>query len=89
MGTGAQEIFSSVDQTKKVKTKKKGLQYKSFHKFWFSSQNSCNFPRIREDQKKKIFVPKVFRNPVWVHKNYENKGGKHQLGSLRPRFALQ
>ena len=43
------EIYSSVDQTTKVKTKKKkkkGLQFKNFYKFWFSSQNSCEFSRI-------------------------------------------
>ena len=31
---------------------KKGLQFKNFHKFWLSSQNSCNFSRI-QDQKKR------------------------------------
>ena len=34
---GAREVylceFESVDQTKKVKTKKKGLQFKNVHKF--------------------------------------------------------
>ena len=45
-GTLAREIYSSVDQTNKVKTKKKGLQFKNFHKFWLSSQNSCDFSRI-------------------------------------------
>ena len=45
-GHGAREVYSSMDQTKKVKTKKKGLQCKNFHKFWLSSQNSCDFPRI-------------------------------------------
>ena len=47
---GAREVylceFESVDQTKKVKTEKKSLQFKNFHKLWFSSQNSCYFPRI-------------------------------------------
>ena len=47
---GAREVylceFESVDQTKKVKTKKQGLRFKNFHKLWFSSQNSCDFPRI-------------------------------------------
>ena len=31
-GTGAREVYTSVDQTKNVKTKKKGLQYKNLHK---------------------------------------------------------
>ena len=96
-GTGAREIHSSVDQTNKVKTKKKGLQFKNFHKFWSSSQNLCNFPRIlkwrtKKKQKKKEkqgFRPKSLRSPVWVHENYENTGGEHQFGSLKPRFALQ
>ena len=43
---GAREMYSSVYQPKKVKTKKKGLQFKNFHKFWLSSQNSCDFLRI-------------------------------------------
>ena len=45
-GTGAREIYSSADQTNKVKTKKKGLQFKTFHKFCLSSQNYCDFSRI-------------------------------------------
>ena len=40
---GAQEIYSSVDQTNKVKTKQKDLQFKIFHKFGLSSQNFCDF----------------------------------------------
>ena len=31
-GRGTREIYSSVDQTNKVKTKKKGLQFKNFLK---------------------------------------------------------
>ena len=31
-GTGARKVYSSVDQTNKVKTKKKGLRPKSFMK---------------------------------------------------------
>ena len=42
---GAREVylreFKSVEQTKKVK--KKGLQFKNFHKLWFSSQNFTIF----------------------------------------------
>ena len=30
-GTGARKIYSCVDQTNKVKTKKKGLLFKNFH----------------------------------------------------------
>ena len=90
-GTRAWEIYSSVDQTNKVKTKKKSLQFKNFHKFWSSSKNSCDFSRILKcrTKKKEVFVPKVLWNPVWVHKNNENTGGKHQFRSLRPRLALQ
>ena len=45
---GAREVylreFKSVDQTKKVKTlKKKGLQFKNFHKLWFPAQNFAIF----------------------------------------------
>ena len=43
----------SVDQTNKVKTKKKGLQFKNFLKFWSSSQNSCDFSRILKCRTKK------------------------------------
>ena len=53
---GGHEVYSSVDQTKKMKTKKKGLQYKCFHKFWLSSQNSFDFPRILKWRPKKTKV---------------------------------
>ena len=33
--------------------KKKGLQSKTSQKFWSSSQNSCNFPRIKSEGQKK------------------------------------
>ena len=61
---GAREVylfeFESVDQSKKMKTKKKkGLQFKHFHKLWFLSQNSCDFSRILKWRKEKVFVPKV------------------------------
>ena len=61
-GTGAREIYSSVDQTNKVKTKrKKGLQFKNFHKFWLSSQNSCDFSRIlKRGPKNKRFLSQKF-----------------------------
>ena len=40
---------------------KKGLQFKNFHKFWLSSQNSCDFSRILKWRpKKKVFVQKFF-----------------------------
>ena len=32
---------------------KKGLQFKNFHKFWSSSQNSCDFSRILKCRTKK------------------------------------
>ena len=61
-GTGAREIYSNVDQTNKMKTKKKGLQFKNFHKLWLSSQNSCDFYEflIEEQKKKKGLRPKSF-----------------------------
>ena len=59
-GTRAREIYSSVDQTNKVKTKKKGFHFKNFLKFWLSSENPCDFSRILSVKtKKKVFVPKV------------------------------
>ena len=60
-GTGAREIYSSVDQTNKVKTKKKGLQFKNFHEFWLSSQTSCDFSSENQKKKKKKgLCPKSF-----------------------------
>ena len=62
-GTGAREIYFRVNQTNKVKTKKKGLQFKNFHKFWLSSQNSCDFSRIlkwRPKKKEKRFSSQKF-----------------------------
>ena len=85
-GTGAREIYSSLDQTNKKKTPKKRSSVQNFHKFWLSSQNSCDVSRILKWRPKKVFVPKVLWNPVWVHKNYENTGGKHQFG---PQIPLQ
>ena len=43
-------------------------------------------PKTGDLQKKKVFIPNMSWNPVSVHKNYENTGGKQQFG---PRFALQ
>ena len=44
---GAREVylreFKSVDQTEKGDDIKKGLQFKNFHKLWFSSQNFAIF----------------------------------------------
>ena len=38
---------------------------------------------LSEDQKQKVFVPKVLCKPVRVHKNNKNTGGKHQFsGSI-------
>ena len=73
-GTGAREVYSSVDQTKKVKNKKKTVLSTKI-----STNSSCGLKilaifneLLSEDQKnKKVFVPKVLWNPVWVHKNYE------------------
>ena len=57
---GAREVCSSVDQTKKVKTKKKVFSPN------ISTNSGCRFNILAifheffsEDQKKKIFVPKV------------------------------
>ena len=89
-GTGAWEIYSREDQTNKVKTKKKVFSSKIFTNSGYRLKILAIFHQfLSEDQKKKVFVPKVLWNPVWVHKNYENTGGKHQFGSLRPQFALQ
>ena len=63
---GAREIYSNVDQTKKVKTKKKSYSVQKFPQILvilLSSQNSCDFPRIltwRTKKKKKGFRPKSF-----------------------------
>ena len=90
-GHGLREIYASVDKMNKLKTKKKVFSLKI-------STNSGHRLKIlaifheflsNPPPKKKVFVPKVLWNPVWVHKNYENTGGKHQVGSFRSRFALQ
>ena len=69
------------------KDQKKDLHWNSEG---FSGQNQKSkhlFPvENRWFPNKKVFVPKILWNPVWVHKNYKNTGGKHQFG---PRFALQ
>ena len=58
---GALEVYSSVDQTKKVKTNKKGLHYLKFHSFWLSSQNSCDLDELlSEDQKKRSSSQKFY-----------------------------
>ena len=60
-------------QTIKVKTKKKGLQCKNVHKFWFSSQKSSNCARnVRWRPKKKTGLrTKVYAMfheiRYWVH----------------------
>ena len=89
-GTGAREIYSIVDQTNKVKTKKKkDLQFKNSHKFWLSCQILAIFHEFLSENQKKGLRPKSLMKSGVSPQNYENSGGKHQFGSLRPRFALQ
>ena len=45
-GHGGTRGLLECGSNEKGKDKKKGLQYKIFHKFWLLSQNSCDFPRI-------------------------------------------
>ena len=64
---GAREVYSSVDQTNEVKTKKKVLRTKISTKFCFRLKILAIYREfLGEDQKKKkkVFVPKVLRNPV-------------------------
>ena len=78
-GTGAREIYSSVHQTNKVKTKKKVFSSKISTNSSYRLKILAIFHEfLSEDKKKEVFVPKVLWNPVWVHKNYENTGDKHQ-----------
>ena len=73
---------------KKKKKNRKGLRSK------ISTNSGCHFKILAifheflsEEQKKKkekkVFIQKALWNPVWVHKNNEITGGKHQFGSLR------
>ena len=50
---GTRNLFQCGSNEQGEDQKKKGLQFKNFHKFWLSSQNFCDFPRIFIDQKKK------------------------------------
>ena len=53
-GTEAQKIYSSVDQTNKMETKKKGLQFKNFPNSGYRFKILANFHEfLSEDQKKK------------------------------------
>ena len=52
--------FISVEQTKKVKTQKKGLQLKNFHKLLFSSQNFATFYESYSKDQKKGLRPQIF-----------------------------
>ena len=86
--------FLRIFTNSSVKTKKKEI---------FSSKISTNsgfrlkilaifqefLSEHQSKTKNKVFIPKLSWNPVWIHKNYKNSGGKHQFGSLRPRFAFQ
>ena len=72
-GQGARKVYSSVDQTKKVKTKKKVFNTK------ISTNSGCRLKILaifhellseEQKKKKKVFVPKLLWNSVWVHKNY-------------------
>ena len=89
-GQGAQEIYSGVNQTSKVKTKdKKNKKRSSVQKYPLIMVIVCDFSQNAEVKtKKKVFVPKVVWSSVWVDKNYKIASGKHQFGSPRPWFAL-
>ena len=80
---GARELylceFESVDETKKVKTKKKFFISK-FPQFRSSSKNLAIFHEFwGENQKKKIKrslsqdIRELSWNPSWVYKNYKKK----------------
>ena len=74
-GHGVIEIYSRVDQTNKVKTKKKVFSSKTSTNYGYRLKILAIFYKfLSEDQKKKVFVPKVLWNPVWAHQNYENTG---------------
>ena len=84
---GAQEIYSSVDQTNKVKTKKKIFSSKISTNSGYRLKIHAIFDEFLSKDQKKGLRPKSFiKSGV---SNYEITGGKHQFGSLRPRFALQ
>ena len=73
--TGAREIYSSVDQTKKVKTKKKVFSTKNYTNSGYGLEILAIFLEfLNEDQKKKVFVPKVLWNPVWIRAVNTNSG---------------
>ena len=79
---GAREIYSSVDQTNKVKTKKKIFSSKISTNSGYRLKILAMFHEfLSEDQKQKVFVPKVLWKPVQVHKNNKNTGGKHQFSA--------
>ena len=57
---GAREIYSSVDQTNKVKTNKKDLQFKKFHKSGYVSKFLRFFSKSYVKIKKKGLRSKSF-----------------------------
>ena len=59
-GMGACEIYSSEDQTNKVKTNKKDLQFKKFHKSGYCLKILAFFLEILREDKKKGLRPKSF-----------------------------
>ena len=81
-------------QTKKVKTKKKGLQFKNFHKFWFLSQKSFDFPRILGWRpKKKVFSSKISTILLFISKilrcsaNSKLKNKKKEKKVFVPKYT--
>ena len=54
-------LFQCGSNEQDEEQKKKDFQLKNFHKFWSSSQNSCNFSRILKCRtKKRGLRPKSF-----------------------------
>ena len=60
-GTGAREIYSSVDQTNKVKTKKKRKVFSSkiYTNSGYRLKILAIFNEFLSEYQKKVFVPKV------------------------------
>ena len=63
-GTGAREIYSSVDQTNKMKTKKKVFSSKISTNSGYRLKILAIFHKFSSEDQKKVVVPKASRNPV-------------------------
>ena len=74
-GHGAREVYSSVGSNEKGEDQ---IKKKKVFRTNISTNSGCRLKILAifneffsEDQKEKVFVPKVLWNLVWVHKNYE------------------